>query len=239
MKAKVGLVPQELALIELLSARENLLLCGALYGMRGAALQEAIASALGFVGLADRAADRFATFSGGMKRRINLAAALLHDPEILFLDEPTVGVDPQSRNAIFDNVEALRRRGKTIVYTTHYMEEVERLCDRVIILDQGKVVADDSLTRLRSRVGTATDLRIDLDGPAESLVPVLREVAGVLGVRAAGTEIHIQVESVAAGLEAILPLIRREGLACRNVDSHRPSLEHIFLQLTGRNLRDG
>ena len=151
-KKKIGLVPQDLALYEELSARENLRFFGGLYNLSGAALESAMASVLTLVGLADRAKDRVKTFSGGMKRRLNLAAGLLHDPDILLLDEPTVGVDPQSRNAIFDNLEELKRRGKALLYTTHYMEEVERLADRVVIIDHGKVVADDTLKGLHASV---------------------------------------------------------------------------------------
>jgi len=151
-KRRVGLVPQDLALYEELSARENLRFFGALYDLAGGRLEEAIEQVLALVGLADRAKALVATFSGGMKRRLNLAAGLLHDPEILLLDEPTVGVDPQSRNAIFENLEELRARGKALLYTTHYMEEVERLADRVVIIDHGRVVADDTLDVLRAPV---------------------------------------------------------------------------------------
>ena len=150
-KRCVGLVPQDFALYDELSARENLRFFGALYDLTGTALEQAIESVLSLVGLADRARSRVSTFSGGMKRRLNLAAGLLHDPEILLLDEPTVGVDPQSRNAIFENLEELRARGKALLYTTHYMEEVERLADRVVIVDHGRVVADDTLEVLRGR----------------------------------------------------------------------------------------
>jgi ABC-2 type transport system ATP-binding protein len=155
VKRKIGLVPQDLALYDELSARENLKYFGALYGLSGSAREQAMTSALTLVGLADRAKDRVKTFSGGMKRRLNLAAGLLHDPDILLLDEPTVGVDPQSRNAIFENLEELKRRGKALLYTTHYMEEVERLADRVVIIDNGKVVADDTLAGLRAGVAAA------------------------------------------------------------------------------------
>jgi ABC-2 type transport system ATP-binding protein len=151
-KRRIGLVPQDLALYDELSARDNLRFFGALYSLTGRALDDAIASALGLVELSDRARDRVKTFSGGMKRRLNLAAGLLHDPDILLLDEPTVGVDPQSRNAIFDNLELLRSRGKALIYTTHYMEEVERLADRIVVMDHGKVIAEDTLDGLQSRV---------------------------------------------------------------------------------------
>jgi ABC-2 type transport system ATP-binding protein len=153
-KLRIGLVPQDLALYDELSARSNLRFFGALYGLAGKALDKAIAAAVELVGLADRLNDRVATYSGGMKRRLNLAAGLLHDPDILLLDEPTVGVDPQSRNAIFDNLEVLKSRGKALLYTTHYMEEVERLADRIVVMDHGKVIADDTLDGLQSRVAT-------------------------------------------------------------------------------------
>ena len=154
-KRKIGLVPQDLALYDELPARDNLRFFGALYGLKGAALDNAIAAALDLVELADRARDRVKTFSGGMKRRLNLAAGLLHDPDILLLDEPTVGVDPQSRNAIFDKLEVLKSRGKALLYTTHYMEEAERLADRIVVIDHGKVIADDTLDGLHARVPAA------------------------------------------------------------------------------------
>jgi len=162
-KRQIGLVPQELALYDELSARANLRFFGALYSLSGAALEKAIASAMELVGLADRLNDRVATYSGGMKRRLNLAASLLHDPDVLLLDEPTVGVDPQSRNAIFENLETLKGRGKALLYTTHYMEEVERLADRIIVMDHGKVIADDTLDGLQSRVATVGGGRATLE----------------------------------------------------------------------------
>jgi ABC-2 type transport system ATP-binding protein len=153
-KRRIGLVPQDLALYDELSARDNLRFFGALYGLAGRALDDAVVNALELVELADRARDAVKTFSGGMKRRLNLAAGLLHDPEILLLDEPTVGVDPQSRNAIFDKLEILKGRGKALLYTTHYMEEVERLADRIVVMDHGKVIAEDTLAGLQSRFAT-------------------------------------------------------------------------------------
>src|SRR5437868_562411 len=151
-KRRFGLVPQDLALYDELSARDNLRFFGALYDLAGSDLDDAIARVLGTVGLAERARDAVRTFSGGMKRRLNLAIGLLHDPDILLLDEPTVGVDPQSRNAIFDNLEELKARGKALVYTTHYMEEAERLCDRIVIIDHGKVIATGTQQELLDRL---------------------------------------------------------------------------------------
>ena len=163
VKRRIGLVPQNLALYEELSARDNLRFFGALYSLSGAALDRAILSAAELVELADRLKDKVKTFSGGMKRRLNLAAGLLHDPDILLLDEPTVGVDPQSRNAIFDNLEALKRRGKALLYTTHYMEEAERLADRIVVIDHGKVIANDTLAGLQAAAGVAAGGRATLE----------------------------------------------------------------------------
>jgi ABC-2 type transport system ATP-binding protein len=151
-KRRIGLVPQDLALYDELSAQANLRFFGSLYNPSAKVLDTAIAATLELVGLADRTKDLVKTFSGGMKRRLNLAAGLLHDPDILLLDEPTVGVDPQSRNAIFDNLEELKARGKALLYTTHYMEEAERLADRIVIIDRGRVVADDTVSGMRTRV---------------------------------------------------------------------------------------
>jgi linearmycin/streptolysin S transport system ATP-binding protein len=155
LKRRIGLVPQDLALYDELSARDNLRFFGALFNLSGKALDTAIDAAMELVELTDRAADRVKTFSGGMKRRLNLAAGVLHDPDILLLDEPTVGVDPQSRNAIFDNLELLKRAGKALLYTTHYMEEAERLADRIVVIDHGRVIADDTLAGLQARVASA------------------------------------------------------------------------------------
>jgi ABC-2 type transport system ATP-binding protein len=160
-KRRIGLVPQDIALYEELTANDNLRFFGALFGLHGTAADAAIHAALTLVGLAERARDRVGTFSGGMKRRLNLAAGLLHDPDILLLDEPTVGVDPQSRNAIFDNLEELKRRGKALLYTTHYMEEAERLADRVVIIDHGRVIANDAVDRLRGGVSATASVSLE------------------------------------------------------------------------------
>jgi ABC-2 type transport system ATP-binding protein len=171
-KRRLGLVPQDLALYDELSARANLRFFGALYGLTGQPLDAAMESALQLVGLADRARDVVRTFSGGMKRRLNLAAGLLHDPDILLLDEPTVGVDPQSRNAIFDNLELLKSRGKALLYTTHYMEEAERLADRIVVIDHGRVIAEDTVSGMQARVPPAAGA-----GPA-SLEAVFLSLTG-------------------------------------------------------------
>ena len=162
-KRRLGLVPQDLALYDELTAGENLRLFGALYGLRGRSLDEAIHRVLGMVELGDRVRDRVRAFSGGMKRRLNLAAGLLHDPDVVLLDEPTVGIDPQSRAAIFDNLEVLKARGAALLYTTHYMEEAERLADHIVVMDQGRVIAEDSLDGLRSRATPISGERTSLE----------------------------------------------------------------------------
>jgi ABC-2 type transport system ATP-binding protein len=163
-KSLVGLVPQDLALIEELPALDNIMLFGSLYRMRGGLLRTRAIEALELVGLANRARGRPATFSGGMKRRLNIACALVHDPKVLVLDEPTVGIDPQSRNHIFENLKTLRSRGKALLYTTHYMEEAERLCDRIIIIDHGHVVADDTKQGMRARLPALAARRYEISG---------------------------------------------------------------------------
>jgi ABC-2 type transport system ATP-binding protein len=166
LKRSVGLVPQDLALFDELTAWANLQLFGGLYGLDKETIHARATEALALVGLADRRNDRVKTFSGGMKRRLNIAGALLHDPELILLDEPTVGVDPQSRNAIFDNLEVLKKRGKTLLYTTHYMEEAERLCDRVLIMDHGRILADDTVASLKSAHGNLEQAFLGMTGHA-------------------------------------------------------------------------
>jgi len=239
LKNKIGLVPQELALFDDLTALDNLKFFGALYNLDPAALVKPIAEALEIVALADRAGDKVKTFSGGMKRRLNLAVALLHAPDLLLLDEPTVGVDPQSRNAIFDNIESLRARGKTILYTTHYMEEVERLCHRVIIIDHGKIVADDTLAALKNRVAGANRLLVELapSGGGDWLA-ALKQLSGV---RAAGLQNHrltVELSELADGVPSVLNFLKQHQQTVLHLATERPNLESAFLTLTGHNLRD-
>jgi len=239
LKRKLGLVPQELALYDELSARDNLLFFGALYSLDRATLEKSMGEALEIVGLADRAQEKVKNYSGGMKRRLNLAAALLHDPQLLLLDEPTVGVDPQSRNAIFDNIEAFRAQGKTILYTTHYMEEVERLCDRVIIMDHGRIVADDTLSALRARSVKLNLLQIELAKESGSdWLPALRQLDGVVTAELAGVQLSAQVTNLTKVTPSILEFLHQRGSEVTHLSTERPHLESIFLSLTGHQLRD-
>ena len=235
-KRRIGLVPQDIALYETLSAMHNLELFGALYGMAGEALKKRTQAALELVGLADRADDKPATFSGGMKRRLNIAAALVHDPDVLILDEPTVGIDPQSRNAIFDNLEALKARGKAIIYTTHYMEEAERLCDRIVIMDHGKVIASDTLAGLYARIPASQILDVEIDGKLD--LNALKQVAGVKDALFANSQLRITLHDLSRDGALVLTWLGMHGLKVKHISSGRANLETLFLTLTGRQLRD-
>ena len=238
VKRKIGLVPQDMALYDQLTARDNLTFFAALYSLAGTKAKKSIDDALNLVALSDRAADKVGTFSGGMKRRLNLAAALLHDPQILLLDEPTVGVDPQSRNAIFENLETLKKRGKTLIYTTHYMEEAERLCDRIVIIDHGKVIADDTLQGLHKLLPVANVVAVELDR-ADGFKPepmlMLPEVKSAEFVQGA---LRVGVHDLSRGAPVVLRWLAENGHSYHHVSSEQPDLETVFLTLTGRSLRD-
>jgi len=238
VKLKIGLVPQDMALYDQLSARDNLTFFAALYSISGARAKQAIKEALELVALSDRADGKVKTFSGGMKRRLNLAAALLHDPQILLLDEPTVGVDPQSRNAIFDNLEVLKKRGKTLIYTTHYMEEAERLCDRIVIIDHGKVVANDTLQRLHKLLPVTNVIAIELDRVDGFKPEQMLSLPAVKSAELNQNTLRVGVHDLPRGAPAILGWLSENGHSYRHLSSEQPNLETVFLTLTGRSLRD-
>ena len=238
VKRRIGFVPQDLALYEDLSARENLRLFAGLYGIKGKQMTARCDEVLALVNLLDRAADKLSTFSGGMKRRLNIAAALMHDPQLLILDEPTVGVDPQSRNAIFDTLENLKAMGRSLIYTSHYMEEVERLADHIVIIDHGKVLADESPEALYRRLPSQAALRVDLaDAAPQALADALAALPGVTGVSVEGGGLDI---TLATGADALPVMAWLHGQGCRPLHfaTARTKLEDIFLNLTGRSLRD-
>jgi ABC-2 type transport system ATP-binding protein len=239
IKRKIGLVTQEMALLDGLSARQNLAFFAALYNLDRATARRAAAEALDLVGLTDRARDEVKTFSGGMKRRLNLAAALLHDPQILLLDEPTVGVDPQSRNAIFDNLETLKKRGKTLLYTTHYMEEAERLCDRIVVIDHGKVIADDTLQGLYRLLPASNLVTVELeDRDGHVNLDRLRSLPQVRAAELADGVLKVGVSDLAIATPAVLQWLVDSGHRYRHAVTERADLETVFLALTGRTLRD-
>jgi ABC-2 type transport system ATP-binding protein len=238
-KQRLGLVTQEIALLEELPARMNLEFFGGLYGLSGNALAARIAAVLELTSLADRARDPPGEFSGGMRRRLNIACALLHEPQILLLDEPTVGVDPQSRNAIFDTIEVLAGEGRTLVYTTHYMEEVERLCDRIVIVDHGRVLANDTLAGLLASAPIANKLMLKYDPPPDEAA--LAEISGLPGVTQvvlADGELSVSATDLGTAAPRVLERLAARGFSCQELTSRRANLEDVFLSLTGRTLRD-
>ena len=235
-KRRIGLVPQDLALFEDLPALANIELFGALYNMPKAQLKARALDVLAMVGLADRARDKPATFSGGMKRRLNIACALVHDPDVLLLDEPTAGVDPQSRNAIFDNLEALKRAGKALIYTTHYMEEVERLADRIVIIDHGRVVASGTPAALVRTLPAAQTLALGIDGTPD--LGALQVLPGVRSAQLIAGQLVLAVDNLLGAPAAVLQQLAASGCTVRHLSSGRANLEDVFLALTGRQLRD-
>jgi len=226
VRRRIGVAPQELAIYEELSADENLTFFGRVYGLSGKRLRERVDQGIEFAGLAERRKDRAATYSGGMKRRLNLACALVHEPSVLVCDEPTVGVDPQSRNHVFERIEELRRGGCTLIYTTHYMEEAQRLCDRVAIMDRGKVLALDTVQALIDEYGGLSRVEAEL-----ASVP---EDPSTLPGAIDGSRLEIETEEP---LEAIAAL-GRSDVELTRLRIERPDLERVFLHLTGRSLRD-
>lgn len=237
-KQKLGYVPQEIALYGELTARENLFYWGRLYGLHGKALTAKVNNALELVGLAEWAKARVSTFSGGMKRRINIAAALLHDPEIIIMDEPTVGIDPQSRNHILETVKCLNREGTTIIYTSHYMEEVEFLCERVGIIDHGKIIAEGSIEQLRQIVGENSELDLALSASPELIMPKLTALSRVKQAGYQDNKLNILTPSPAELLGEIVELLTTHQIHLQAVNIKEPNLETVFLHLTGRALRD-
>jgi len=226
VRLQLGNAPQSLSLYEELTAEENLRFYGKLFRMSSSRLRERIEWALEFSMLIDRRSDRVSTYSGGMKRRLNMAVALVHDPPVVLFDEPTVGVDPQSRNAIFDAIEALKREGRTIVYTTHYMEEAERLCDHVAIIDHGKILASDTVDGLITAHGGRSLVELELaEPPADK-----SSLPGQL------KDLHLRIETDQP-LEQVAELVG-QGLKIRQLHVERADLEQVFLNLTGRRLRD-
>ncbi|MHB8464341.1 MAG: ABC transporter ATP-binding protein [Acidimicrobiales bacterium] len=237
-RGRIGYVPQEVALYPAFSARANLRFFGKLYGLSGSDLTRRVAAGLELVGLSDRADDRVDTYSGGMKRRANIAAGLLHDPQLLILDEPTVGIDPQSRNAILETVASLADNGLAVVYASHYMEEVERLCHRVGILDHGQLVAEGTRDDLIELVGGRGRIDLVVRGSLPALCAAIRRIRRVGEVTATDDTVSVMAEDAARLLPRLLETAEGVGVKILSVNVTEPDLEAVFLHLTGRALRD-
>jgi ABC-2 type transport system ATP-binding protein len=236
-KAKLGLVPQSFALYPTLCARDNLVFFGRIYGLKGKRLRERMARVLEMVELTDRANQTVATFSNGMKRRLNIAAGFLHEPEILILDEPTVGVDTQSRNAILESLDSLNESGVTVLYTTHHIEEAQRLCDRVAIMDQGKIIALDSPAGLIRDLGKGM-IRMEFNAGIDvGLMDQLGRIGSVRVIDGQKRRIHIETNHTDLASRELLELMKKRDGLLKTLEISEPNLETVFIHLTGRNLR--
>jgi ABC-2 type transport system ATP-binding protein len=236
----IGVVPQELALYDDLNARENLIFWGQMYGLSGKALRVRVAEVLEQIGLADRAKERVKAYSGGMKRRVNIGVGLLHKPRLLFMDEPTVGIDPQSRRAILDSVKDLNKHGMTVLYTTHYMEEAQELSDRVGIIDHGELIALGTQAELTRQVGENDTLILSIDESqnGEALATAARKIQGVLKADVTDHTVAVIAPEAEEIMAPVITAANELGIKIRSVDIQEPNLEAVFLHLTGRALRD-
>ena len=234
-KKRIGVVPQEISLYEDLSAYDNLLFWGNLYGIPAKELKQNIHSILELIGLSDRKKDLIKTYSGGMKRRINIAAAILHQPKVLFMDEPTVGIDPQSRNHIFEVIETLNEQGMTIIYTTHYMEEVERLCKRIAIIDSGKIIAQGTQTELQDITDVKEIIELEFESLSKDAVKSFQKQ---LNLNTIQNENTLAVACTIKNLPAIITVCNTLNMEIKDLIFKKANLEAIFLSLTGKQLRD-
>ncbi len=238
VRATLGIVPQEIALYPTLTAAENLTFWGRMYGLSGQRLSDAVEYGLALAGLEERAKHRVDTFSGGMKRRINIAAGILHRPRVLLMDEPTVGIDPQSRNHILGLVEDLNSKGMTVLYTSHYMEEVERLCDRIAIMDHGRIIAQGTLEELRELIGGQDVIDASVTEVSDETRDKVRAIPGVTHADATASGLTVLTASSGSVLGQLVQVLEAEGAHVTSVTVTEPDLESVFLHLTGKSLRD-
>jgi len=236
--SSLGIVPQEIALYGNLSARANLEFFASLYGLKGKTRADRVAEALEFAGLSDRADEAVDNFSGGMKRRLNIGCALCHKPRLMIMDEPTVGIDPQSRNFILDSIRRLRDEGTTVIYTSHYMEEVEEIGDDILIMDHGKTLAEGTLEELKSKIGDLRHYRLELDAKVPGLDDAFYRVSGMKRVATSGSVFELESLPAIDNVDAIIKTASGSGRRIVAFSSVEPGLEQVFLTLTGRSLRD-
>lgn len=238
VKQEIGVVPQEIALFEDLNAYENLDYFGRLYGLKGQLLKDRIAESLEFVGLSDRRKDLPKKFSGGMKRRLNIAAAIMHRPKLIIMDEPTVGIDPQSRNHILESIKELNRMGSTIIYTSHYMEEVEAICSKIAIVDHGRVIAQGTKDELTALIATEEKVVIELSAINFTLVEQVKKISSVRDCIVNGNQLEIMCKKGEQCVNRLIQMISDTDSEILSLVVEKPSLEAVFLTLTGRSLRN-
>ena len=237
-KAAMGVVPQEIALYEDLSARENLMFWGKMYNLRGGALKKRVNQVLEIIGLSERQKGRVEKFSGGMKRRLNIGIALLHEPDIIIMDEPTVGIDPQSRRKILDSVMDLNQQGMTVLYTTHYMEEAQELSDHIAIMDQGEIIANGTHAELVKIVGELDRIELSINKESAQVIDAWRSTPGVENITAENGQLHLLVDDSNLVLPQLFEAAAKTDTRITSVEIQEPNLETVFLHLTGRALRD-
>ncbi|MED0964641.1 ABC transporter ATP-binding protein [Bacillus paramycoides] len=237
-KMNIGIVPQDIAIYEELTAYENVKFFAGLYGLRGAELKARVEEALQFVGLSDKQKSYPKNFSGGMKRRLNIACAIAHRPKLIIMDEPTVGIDPQSRNYILQSVRKLNEMGSTIIYTSHYMEEVEEICTKIAIVDHGKVIAEGTKEQLKAIITDTKDIWIEVKSVENLDVEKLKEINGVKAVQIEENVIKVNSDAGLNNLNKIIQHFINHDVEIRSLEEQAPNLETVFLTLTGRNLRD-
>ena len=238
IRKEIGYVPQDLAFFEELSALDNVTYWGKLYGLRGKVLKEAVQEALERTGLWDRRKDQAKKYSGGMKRRLNIACAIVHHPKILLMDEPTVGVDPQSRNSILEAIRELNRSGTTVIYTSHYMEEIEAICSKVAIMDFGKIIAFGTVEELIASAATTTRMTLHFRKVTEALADLLRKMPSVLSSERTDEVIDLTLKKGDWSFSSLVSQLSEAGYEIIGAEIEKPSLESVFLQLTGKKLRD-
>ena len=238
VKESLGVVPQEIALYEDLSARENLVFWGKMYGLRGTALKNRVDEVLETIGLTDRQKGRISKFSGGMKRRVNIGVALLHKPRVIYMDEPTVGIDPQSRRSILDSVVSLKDQGMTVLYTTHYMEEAQELSDHIAIMDNGKVIAAGTPDELVKLVAQSDRITLTINSESSRILEQWRATPGVQNISEEDGKLTLLVDDSNRVLPRLFDAAALSGIRITSVEIQVPNLESVFLHLTGRALRD-
>lgn len=238
IQQQLGYVPQEIALYPMLSGKENMYFWGRAYGLKGKELKARVAEVSEIIGIKERLKDKVKTYSGGMKRRLNIGVALLHEPELIIMDEPTVGIDPQSRNHILDTVLALNKKGMTVIYTSHYMEEVEYLCTRICIMDQGEIIAEGTKASLIEAINDGQEIHLKIQGVTQDLLDNIKEIDTVRSVDLKDEVIVIKALKDQGIFKKLIDHINGASANILSMDLHEPNLERVFLKLTGRALRD-